>query len=208
MNEVVTRLKQRHELDLRHKFLHCSCIPILQGALTIFWIYQVAQIFDWAITGCVPNLDSEPRPQHDSSFETIQPAADETATNEAEAEQDYSGGEHAVELPSRTNRSAKPATYFESFANYVKRYNAQAAMQRADLPISLLRKTFSALPHLTKLVFSDWRQLGRRGESYDRCARRIFGATLAPTVFIDQSDTEFLGVVCATMDMPVSICMR
>ena len=68
----------------------------------------------------------------------------------------------------------------KSFSDYRELFRNQTQIQRRKLSQRMLTLALSKLPALRSVVLTDWRGLVRQGESYDSCARRLFGNTLAP----------------------------
>lgn len=75
--------------------------------------------------------------------------------------------------------------------DYNRMEKAQDRVWAAGLPKSILREAMSKLPSLKSIVFSDWRELAQSGESYDDCAFRLFGNTLAPRT-LERNDHKLI----------------
>ena len=69
-----------------------------------------------------------------------------------------------------------------SLPDYNRMEKAQERIWAARLPQIICKDAIARLPSLKSVVFSDWRELARSGESYDECAFRLFGNTLAPCI--------------------------
>lgn len=66
----------------------------------------------------------------------------------------------------------------KSFVDYRQLYQNQTHLNTTE---EILQKVFASLPKLKKVLITDWRGLALPGESYDNCAHRLFGNTLAPS---------------------------
>ncbi|KAK5107065.1 hypothetical protein LTR62_001883 [Meristemomyces frigidus] len=67
-----------------------------------------------------------------------------------------------------------------SFPDYHRLYIAQRQIDHKGVADQIVARAFLRLKRLKSIVFTDWRGLAKRPESYDDCARRLFGNTLAP----------------------------
>jgi hypothetical protein len=68
--------------------------------------------------------------------------------------------------------------------DYGKRYNDQADI-RLESTLKLLQTAFEKLPKLRHFEFSDFRALGRSGETLRELCDRLFGQTLSPDLLPD-----------------------
>lgn len=87
-----------------------------------------------------------------------------------------------------------------SFPDYHRLYVAQRKIDSHGMPRRTLRDALEQLPQVRRVVFADWRSLARSGESFDDCAHRLFGNTLAPKL-VDGTDFDsydcFDDLLCA-----------
>ena len=93
----------------------------------------------------------------------------------------------------------------KGFVEYRELSRSQMQIKRRNLARRVLTIAFSKLPALRSIVLTDWRGLVRSGESYDACARRLFGDTLAPELrFWDyEADaTAFNDILSASAQVP------
>ena len=68
----------------------------------------------------------------------------------------------------------------KGFPDYHQLYYTQRRIEKQGLIKNTLIAAFRGFPKLRNIVFSDYRALGRDGESYNECCTRLFGTTLQP----------------------------
>lgn len=67
-----------------------------------------------------------------------------------------------------------------TFADYRQRFADQQWIRKEGIDMTILAAAFVRFPKLRSIVFTDYRSLARKGESYDVCCQRLFGRTLEP----------------------------
>ena len=74
-----------------------------------------------------------------------------------------------------------------SHLDYRQRFEDQELLEQGKFRDCVLNYVFIAFPKLCSVVYTDWRGLARSGETYNECAFRLFGNTLAPDFAVQHS---------------------
>ena len=75
----------------------------------------------------------------------------------------------------------------KSFPDYHRLYVAERRINRKGVAEQVIGRALSRLKRLKSIVITDWRGLARPDETYNDCAHRLFGNTLAPSLMLPNS---------------------
>ena len=92
---------------------------------------------------------------------------------------------------------------YKSYPDYCMHRRSQMLLQEdIDLPRRALCLAFYDLPKLKKITFTDWRGLAKDDESYNQCARRLWGDMLAPTMIAPYKSRNFRSLANLVWSIP------